>query len=85
MKQLRQVATETDWADYKHLFTIQPGVSINQLREMESLRVNLVAPKGNIGCFPAEYREKIASLSQFIAMVKERQANIPVQFSALLG
>lgn len=85
MKQLRQVATEADRADYKYHFTTQPGVSIHQLREMESLRVGLVAPKGNIGCFPAEYREKIASLSQFIAMVKERQANIPVQFAALLG
>ena len=81
----RQVANEADRADFKYLFTTQPGLTIHQLKEMETLHVGVVVPKANIGCFPAEYRSKIASLAQFIAMVRERQANIPPQFASLLG
>ena len=51
---------------------------------MESLHVGVVVPKKNIGCFPKEFREKIASLSKFVAMVKEQQAHIPTQFAAFL-
>lgn len=52
---------------------------------MEALRVGVVVPKDNIHCFPAEYRCKIASLAQFIAMLKEQQGDIPAQFAALLS
>ncbi len=81
----RQVAAEADRADVNYLFTIQPGLTSNQLREMESLHIGLVVPKGNIGCFPSEFRGKIASLAHFVAMVKEQQGTIPPQFAALLG
>lgn len=80
----RQVASEADRADIKYLFTIQPGLTSNQLREMESLHIGLVVPRGNIGCFPAEFREKIFSLAWFVGMVKEQQGSIPQQFAALL-
>lgn len=81
----RQVATEADRAEFKYLFTTQPGLTSNQLREMESLRIGLVVPKGNINCFPAEFRNKIASLACFVGMVREKQDAIPPQFVALLG
>lgn len=80
----RQVATEADRADYKYLFTTQPGLTSHQLKEMESLHVGVVVPKSNIGFFPAEFREKISSLAEFIGMVKDRQSGIPPRFAKML-
>lgn len=81
----RQVASEADRADFKYLFTIQPGLTSNQLREMEALHIGLVVPKSNKGFFPAEFREKISTLAWFVGMVKEQQGSMPPQFAAFLG
>lgn len=80
----RQVATEADRADFKYLFTTQPGLTIYQLREMEALKVGVVTPEKNIGAFPSEFQPKIHSLAKFIGMVKEQQTTIPAQFLSLL-
>lgn len=69
----RQVLTEADRIDQKHLFTLQCGVSRNQLQEMKDANLKLVVPKDNFHCFLPEYHENIMSLSDFISMVKERQ------------
>lgn len=76
----RQIISEANRVDEKYLFTLQPGISSNQLREMEEARVKLVVPQTHIEYFPVEYREKIGSLKNFISMVKSKQDNIYKRF-----
>ena len=70
----RQVLNEADRIKDKHLFTLQKGVSANQLREMKAEHLTLVVPKENLSDFHPDYRENILCLSDFIGMVRERQA-----------
>jgi len=69
----RQVLTEADRVDVKYLFTLQQGISKNQLKEMHDSRLKLIVPHKYIGSFPKEYQHEISDLANFIAMVKEKQ------------
>lgn len=76
----RQVLNEADRVDDKFLFTLQQGVSSNQLKEMQDYHLHLVVPRKYLACFPKEYRSGIFDLSSFIGMVKERQEKMPKQY-----
>ncbi len=69
----RQVLNEADRIPQKHLFTLQRGVSRNQMLEMKSEKLTLVVPKENINLFLPEFHSDILSLSDFIGLVRERQ------------
>ena len=69
----RQVINEADRIWPKHLFTLQPGISKNQLKEMADNQVKLVVPHKNISTFPLEFQSSLIDLSGFIAMVKNKQ------------
>lgn len=69
----RQVLNEADRIDEKHLFTLQKGVSKNQLQEMKDEHLTLVVPKENLTDFHPQYRDGIMCLADFIGMVRERQ------------
>lgn len=73
----RQVLTEADRADVKYLFTLQQGISKNQLREMQDSHLKLVVPRKYIGSFPKEYQSDISDLQGFIHFVKRKQELIP--------
>ena len=73
----RQVINEADRIEIKHLFTLQPGISKNQLKEMADNGVKLVVPQKNISTFPAEYQSSLSNLSDFIGMVKKKQESLP--------
>ena len=70
----RQVLNEADRIDVKYLFTLQPGVTSNQLREMQHEQVVLVVPEANKTCFDPAFRNGLFSLNQFIGMVREKQS-----------
>ena len=55
----------------KYLCTLQQGISIQQLQEMQAEKVVLVVPKPYIEKYPKEFREEIFTLSKFINFVKE--------------
>lgn len=76
----RQVLTEANRTTKKYLFTLQQGVSRNQLKEMHDSGLTLVAPKKYISCFPIQHRHEIMSLSGFISMVHENQNDISNYF-----
>jgi type II restriction enzyme len=76
----RQVINEADRIETKHLFTLQPGISKNQLKEMEEYGVKLVVPQKNISTFPKDYQSSISNLSGFIAMVRAKQERMPKHF-----
>lgn len=69
----RQVLNEADRIGTKYLFTLQPGVSSNQLKEMRTEHLSLVVPEDNIKCFSSEYQKDLLSLKNFIDLVKTNQ------------
>ena len=76
----RQVLNEADRVDEKYLFTLQQGISSNQLREMQDYNLKLVVPHKYLTSFPKEYRNGISDLSSFISLVKTRQSSMPKYF-----
>ena len=69
----RQIVNEADRIDIKYLFTLQQGISEQQINEMESEKVILVIPKQYLSAFPEKKRESIWTLKKFIAFQKEKQ------------
>lgn len=69
----RQILNEADRIKTKHLFTLQQGISKNQLAEMKQYNVQLVVPKAYLTSFPQEYRAEIMVLEQFVNKVNETQ------------
>lgn len=70
----RQILNEADRIRTKHLFTLQQGISKNQLAEMYHYGVCLVVPKPYISTYPAEFKNKILTLNSFIDFVKVKQS-----------
>jgi hypothetical protein len=71
----RQILNEADRIEEKHLFTLQQGISSNQLREMYNYNVKLVVPKPYLTSFPEEYQDRILTLNGFIEKVKSKQTS----------
>jgi type II restriction enzyme len=70
----RQILNEADRVKTKHLFTLQQGISSNQLAEMYKSDVCLVVPKPYITSFPEEYRPHILTLNDFVGQVMTKQS-----------
>jgi type II restriction enzyme len=69
----RQVLNEADRIKTKHLFTLQQGISSNQLEEMIKYNVQLVVPKFYLDCFPVKFRNNILTLDNFVKQVQKTQ------------
>ena len=76
----RQVINEADRVDERFLFTLQQGISKNQLKEMADENVKLVVPESHVESYPEEYRESLNTLNEFIEIVKEKQERMPKHF-----
>jgi hypothetical protein len=69
----RQILNEADRIKEKHLFTLQKGISSNQINEMKKNNVILVVPQSNKNFFPPLFRNDILTLKDFIFFVKNKQ------------
>lgn len=69
----RQILNEADRIKTKHLFTLQQGISSNQLEEMYKHNVCLVVPKPYLESFPKQFRSRILTLENFIQLAKTTQ------------
>lgn len=76
----RQVLTEADRVDVKFLFTLQQGISKNQLKEMNDSNLTLVVPHKYIDDFPKEFQSDIIDLCGFIGMVRDKQNSMSKHF-----
>ncbi len=74
----RQVLNEANRIDTKYLFTMQQGISKNQLLEMKHEHVKLVVPESYKTSFAKECQTDIETLATFIAMVKSKQESRPI-------
>lgn len=70
----RQIINEADRITPKHLFTLQEGVSLNQLDEMKQNQIVLVVPKPNKKSFPVERRSEVMDLETFVQFIRHSQA-----------
>ena len=69
----RQVLNEADRIKTKHLFTLQQGISSNQLEEMIKYNVQLVVPSLYLKNFPPQFHEKLLTLDKFLRHIKTTQ------------
>ena len=65
--------SEADKISTKHLFTLQQGISDNQLKEMEDNHVVLVVPRPHLSSFSKERREFILTLEGFVQYIRTLQ------------
>ena len=72
----RQIINEANRISPKHLFTLQQGISTQQLNEMQEERIILVVPKIYLNTFPAEKRDSIWTLKKFIEYTKEKTSEL---------
>ncbi len=72
----RQILNEADRIKVKHLFTLQEGISENQLSEMHKENVRLVVPQPVIRSFPDNFRNNILNLEAFVSFIKQSQSEI---------
>ncbi|MGV3460764.1 MAG: type II restriction endonuclease [Flavobacterium sp.] len=70
----RQILNEADKIKTKHLFTLQQGISSNQLEEMYKHDVCLVVPQPYLKSFPEKFRPQILTLDKFVNFAKQNQA-----------
>lgn len=80
-----QVAYEGERAEFKYLFTTQPGMSTDNLKGLEKLKVGVVVPQQNIEFFPKTFQCKIWTLARFIATIRAQQLSIPKRFVKMLS
>lgn len=71
----RQVLNEANRIETKYLFTLQQGISKNQLREMKHEHLKLVVPASYLSSFDKEFQSEIETLASFIEMVKIKQSS----------
>ena len=71
----RQVLAEATRVPEKHLCTLEPGISVSQTDEMQGSNPQLVVPKAIFSSYTEAQQEWLMSVSDFVAMVKERQRN----------
>jgi hypothetical protein len=69
----RQVLSEADRIETKHVFTLESAISTNQTEEMQERHVQLVVPQKIIGTYKSEQQKWLFSLSDFMASVKQKQ------------
>jgi len=71
----RQVLSEADRIDKKHLLTLEPAISPNQTNEMQSKLLQLVIPKPLHNTYLPNQKEWLMSIAEFVNMTAEKQKN----------
>ena len=74
----RQVFSEANRIPEKHLMTLSPGISFNQIAQMQAERLRLVVPSNLHQTYHPTQRGWLMSLSQFIELVQARQKQVLV-------
>ena len=72
----RQVLAEANRIESKHLFTLEPGISVAQTDEMQSSLLQLVVPREIHRTYNTAQQAWLMNLCGFIDFVKTRQTSI---------
>ena len=69
----RQVLSEADRIDKKHLLTLEPAISVNQTNEMQSKQLQLVLPKSLHTTYLTTQQDWLMSVSEFVDLTRKKQ------------
>lgn len=69
----RQVLSEAERIETKHLLTLEPGVSENQTTEMQAKRLQLIVPKSLHATYRVSQQVWLMDVTSFVRHVKSRQ------------
>jgi hypothetical protein len=69
----RQVLSEAERIQQKHLLTLEPGISENQTDEMKTKRLQLVVPSSIHETYREKQRQWLMNVGEFIGLVEARQ------------
>lgn len=69
----RQVLAEANRIDRKHLFTLEPGISVNQTNEMKAHSLQLVVPASLFPSYNPQQQTWLLNLNDFIGLVTHKQ------------
>lgn len=69
----RQILSEADRVERKHLLTLEAAISVNQTEEMQAGRIQLVLPEKIHRTYTQEQQKWIYSVERFLKEVKDRQ------------
>jgi len=70
----RQVLSEAERIEVKHLLTLEPGISLKQTAEMQAKQLQLVLPRNLHTTYKPEQQTWLMDVSDFIRLVQSRQA-----------
>jgi hypothetical protein len=70
----RQVLSEADRIEQKHLLTLEPSISEHQTNEMKAKNLQLVLPKALHTTYRESQRTWLMTLCDFVTLVKARAA-----------
>ena len=70
----RQVLSEAERIRRKHLFTLEPGISENQTREMIAHDLQLVVPQEIFATYTSVQQENLMNVNNLLTLLKERQS-----------
>lgn len=71
----RQVLSEAERIEQKHLLTLEPGISENQTDEMAAKQLQLVVPRRLHETYRERQRGWLMDLSGFVRLVRDRETN----------
>ena len=69
----RQVLSEANKIEKKHLLTLQPAISVPQTDEMKAAKLQLVVPRSIFDSYQPEQKEWLLNVEGFIDLVRKRQ------------
>lgn len=72
----RQVLSEAEKIDNKHLLTLQPSISENQTEEMQSFDLQLVIPEPIHATYKSNQQKWLFSLKSFIELTKNKNSRL---------
>lgn len=72
----RQVLSEADKIENKHLLTLEAAISENQTNEMKERKLQLIIPKSLHTTYTLKQQNYIIDLKEFIETVREKQNHL---------
>lgn len=69
----RQVLSEAQRIEEKHILTLEPGISENQTDEMQAKHLQLVIPRRLHSTFRSRQQEWLMTVADFLSVVRARQ------------
>ena len=67
----RQILSEAERIERKHLITLEPSISENQTDEMRNSRIQLIIPGPIVETYTGDQQSWLISLERFISQVKQ--------------